>query len=355
MTHPSMTRRTLIQSTAVVGAALALPDEVFAGAKRWAAKPPSGFVRMSIPGKVVRVHQPGSLQSNGVYPRQDAAHAMLLSAMKTLTGKSTLKEAFGLFVHPEDTVAIKPNGIAGKKTMKMATNKELVLEVVKALLEVGVPASKITIFEQYRDFLFATRCVTDKGKLTPAPGFPSDIHMKVHLNSDAVMDAIQVGGIATKYVTPFTDASVVINMSQVKDHGICGYTGAMKNITHGCNINPHQFHDHNASPQIAHLYAQDVIKSRVALHITDAYQVIFDKGPIDMDPKTRVPHESLYVSTDPVALDVIGWQAVEKLRKENGLPTLEGAGREPTYLRVAGQLGLGLFDEKSIQFRDVEL
>lgn len=351
----SLTRRALIQSTAVVGATLALADEAEAGSKRWAAKAPAGFVRTSIPGKVVRVHKAGSLQSNGVYPKAAAAKEMLKRAMKELTGKSSVKEAFGLFVHPQDTVLIKPNGIAGKKTMKMATNKELILEVVKAVMAVGVPASKITILEQYRDFLFATRCITDKGKLTPAPGFPSDINMKVHLNSDATMDGIKVGGISTKYVTPFTDATVVLNLSQVKDHSICGYTGAMKNITHGCNINPHAFHKHNASPQIAHLYAQDVIKSRVALHITDAYQVIYDKGPIDKDPKRRVKHEAIYVSTDPVAIDVIGWKVVEKLRKDNGLPTLEGAGRAPTYLKVAGELGLGIYDEKSIRFRDVTL
>ena len=355
MTDTPITRRTLMQSTAAIGAAVALPETALAGSKRWAAKPPDGFVRTSIPGKVVRVHKAGSLQSNGVYPEQAAAKEMLTRAMKELTGKSTLKEAFALFVHPKDIVAIKPNGIAGKTTMKMATNKELILEVVNAVMAVGVPSANITIFEQYRDFLFATRCVTDKGKLTPAPGFPADIKMKVHLNSDAVMDSIKVGGIATKYVTPFTEATVVLNLSQVKDHSICGYTGAMKNITHGCNINPHNFHDHNASPQIANLYAQDVIKSRVALHISDGYQVIYDKGPIDKDPRTRVKHESIYVSTDPVALDVIGWKVVEKLRKDNGLPTLKGAGREPTYLKTAGQLGLGIFDEKSITFRDVSL
>ncbi len=355
MPDSAISRRRLMQSTAALGATLALPESAAAAPSKWAAKPPAGFVRMSIPGKVVRVHQAGSLQSNGVFPKPEAAEAMLTRAMKELTGKSSLKEALALFVHPSDTVAIKPNGIAGRKSMKMATNKELVLVMVNALVELGVPASKITIFEQYRDFLFATRCITDKAKLTPAPGFPEGIVMKVHSNSDAKMDAIQVGKVATKYVTPFTEASVVINMTQVKDHSICGFTGALKNITHGCNVNPHDFHDHNASPQIAHLYAQDVVKTRVALHVADAYQVIYDKGPIDNNPKTRVKHESVYVSTDPVALDVIGWKVVEKLRKENGLSTLKAAGREPTYLKTAGELGLGVFDEKKIRLQDISL
>jgi uncharacterized Fe-S center protein len=169
------------------------------------------------------------------------------------------------------------------------------------------------------------------------------------------MDAIVVGGVATKYVTPFTAATAVINVSQVKDHSICGYTGAMKNITHGSNINPHDFHAHNASPQIAHLYAQEVVKSRVALHITDAFQVIYDEGPIDVNPRRRVPHEAIYAATDPVALDVVGWELVEKLRKENGLPTLAQAGREPIYLGMASQLGLGIAERQAISLREVRV
>jgi uncharacterized protein (DUF362 family) len=353
----TLSRRTLLQSSAVASAvaaaALAVPSD--ANAKSWAAKPPAGFLRRSIPGKVVKVHKAGCLDANGLYPSFEDAAAMLERALTELTGKATLKEALGEFIHPEDIVAIKPNGIAGRETMKMAANKEYVVALVKGLIDLGVPAANITIFEQYRDFLFATRCITDKQALTPAPEFPAGVKMKVHLNSDAVMEAIDVNGIATKYVTPFTEATAVINVTQIKDHGICGFTGALKNITHGCNINPSSFHDHNAAPQIAHLYSQQVVKSRVALHISDASQVIFDKGPIDKSPRTRVKHEALYASTDPVALDVVGWRVVEEFRKEKGLPTLKAAGREPTYIEVASQLGLGVFDDTKIRLREIEL
>jgi uncharacterized protein (DUF362 family) len=359
MTHSSLTldRRTLLSATAAlaVGAGLGTATQAEAADNRWAAKPPKGFVRMSLPGKVVKVHKGGVMQPGDVYPTQSAAKLMLERAMTELTGKPTLKEAFATIIHPKDTVAIKPNGIAGKDSMKMAANKELVLEVVKAVMAVGVPAERITIFEQYRDFLFATRCIVDKSTLELAPEFPKGIKTAVHLNKDASMDDIMVGGIPTKYVTPFTNATAVINITQLKDHAICGYTGAMKNITHGCNTNPHNFHEHNASPQIAHLYAQDVVKSRTVLHIKDAYQLIYEGGPIDKKPQYRTLHEAVYASTDPVALDVIGWQVVEKHRKDKGLPTLEQAMRAPSYLRVAGELGLGIYDPKRIRLRDVAL
>lgn len=356
MTTPNLSRRDLLQAAAAASASSAaslVSVEAECASKRWAAKPPKDFVRLAIPGKVVRVTRSGSLTDNGAFPKPDAPPAMLEAAMKALTGRASLREAFASIVHPEDTVAIKVNGIAGRKSMKMATNVELIAAVARAVLDVGVPAEKVTVFEQYKEFLLATRCVTDLETLAPSPLMPQGLRYTCHLNKDAMMEEFVVGTSATRYVTAFTSASVVINVTQMKDHSICGFTGAMKNITHGCNVNPHQFHAHTASPQIAHLYSQDVVKSRVALHITDAFQVIYDEGPIDVNPQRRVPHESVYASTDPVALDVIGWEVIEKLRRENGLPTLADAGREPGYVKVAGLLGLGVAERESISLLEL--
>lgn len=352
MSPTSLTRRSLLGAAA---AAVAGSAEADAGAKRWAARSPAGFTRLSIPGKVVRATRPDSRQANGAYPKPEAAQALLQAAMTGLTGKETLREAMAMVIHKDDVVAIKPNGIAGRKTMKMATSVELLAAVVQAVLDVGVPPEKITVYEQYRDFLFATRCITERETLKPAKEMPAGIRYAVHLNKDAEMGELAVGGVLTKFVTPFTSATAVINVGQMKDHSICGFTGAMKNITHGSCINPHAFHAHTASPQIAHLFSQEVVRTRVALHLIDAFQVIYDEGPIDMNPRRRVPHDSVYASTDPVALDVVGWELIEQLRKENGLPTLAQAGREPTYIRVAGDLGLGVFDRAAISLREIRV
>jgi uncharacterized protein (DUF362 family) len=169
------------------------------------------------------------------------------------------------------------------------------------------------------------------------------------------MAEIRVLGIRTKFVRPLTEATAVINVALIKDHSICGYTGCLKNMTHGSTINPHDFHAHNASPQIAALYAQDVMKSRVRLHITDGFKLIYDQGPLDKNPERRVPHDAVYATTDPVAMDIIGWGEVEKWRKNKNLPTLAKAGREPTYIRVAGELGLGVADKEQIRMREVTL
>lgn len=337
------------------GAALLGPHAAFAAdaVPSLAAVPPAGFVPLSIPGKIVKVAKANTLQPNGLWPEQSAAKAMLERAMAELTGKSDLGAAFARFVHKDDRVAIKPNGIAGQKGATMATNMELVLEIVRGVLAAGVPPENVVIYEQYPSFLAGTRCADRNAKL--APEFPAGLTAMVHENKDAVMPSIMVCGIPTKFVRPFTEATAVINVGMIKDHAICGYTGCMKNITHGSTINPHSFHEHAASPQIAELYAQEVVKSRVRLHITDAFKLIYDEGPLDKNKKRRVPHEAVYVTTDPVAMDVIGWGVVEKWRKENGLPTLKDANREPSYIRIAGELGLGIYDKNKISMREVSL
>jgi uncharacterized protein (DUF362 family) len=317
------------------------------GASSLAASPPAGFVPMAAPGKIIKVSKSDVLMPNGLFPKEDAAKLLLERAMTELTGETDLGKAFARFVHKDDKVAIKMNGIAGQTGGTMATNKELVLPIVAGVIAAGVPASNIVVYEQYTSFFNGTR-VSQKN-------LPEGVSMAVHGNKDATMPEIRVLGIATKFVRPLTEATAVINVALIKDHSICGYTGCLKNMTHGSTINPHDFHQHNASPQIAALYAQDVIKSRVRLHITDGFKLIYDGGPLDKKPERRVAHESVYASTDPVAMDTIGWGVVEKWRKDKGLPSLAKAGREPTYIRVAGELGLGIATPDQIRMREIDL
>jgi uncharacterized protein (DUF362 family) len=345
-------RRFLGNAAALAGvaagsSALAESTAMAAAPANLAATPPAGFVPLSEPGKIVKVSKSDTLMPNKLFPKEDVARTMLERVMTELTGETDINKAMSRFIHKDDKVAIKMNGIAGQTGATMATNKELILPIVAAVLAVGVPAGNIVVYEQYNSFFNGTR--------VNAKNLPAGVLTAIHANKDATMAEIKVLGIRTKFVRPLTDATAVINVALIKDHSICGYTGCLKNITHGSTINPHDFHAHNASPQIAALYAQDVVKSRVRLHITDGFKLIYDQGPLDKNPERRVPHDAVYATTDPVAMDVIGWGEVEKWRKNKGLPTLAKAGREPTYIRVAGELGLGVADKEQIRMREVTL
>jgi uncharacterized Fe-S center protein len=342
-----MDRRTFLGGVAASAAAAALMRSGVAKAdvSGLAAQPPAGFLPMAAPGVVVRVKKSGCLEANGLFPKADDAKEMLRRAMQELTGKTDLVEAVKLFVHPQDKVCVKVNGIAQQN---MATNKELVLPFVEAMVAAGVPGANITLLEQYPGFFQATR-------IKPKD-VPNGVAISVHTNHDATMDWRPIpGGGRAKFVRVLTEATALINFGLIKDHSIQGYTGAMKNMTHGCNVNPQDFHDRHGSPQIALLAAQDVVRSRLRLCIMDGFKLMAHGGPLWKQPQYVVPHESVYASTDPVAVDSIGWGEVEKARASFGLKSLKDEGREPTYIRSAESLGLGVADPKKITLREVTL
>jgi uncharacterized protein (DUF362 family) len=354
----STTRRRFVQGAAAAAGAVALgarEADAASAVDSYVAKPPAGFNPLSAPGKITKVSAKSDfasfMQPNQLWPKPEIAKTLLEKALMEFTGASNLTAAVARFISKDDVVAIKVNGIAGQKaTYTMATNYEVILPVVEAVLALGVPASKITVYEQFPDFLAGTRVNVRKWAL------PAGVVTGTHNNRDHKMPDIRVyQGIKTKYARIFTDATAVINITMIKDHSISGYTGTMKNITHGNVNNPHQHHANQASPQIAMLYNHPIVTSRVRLHITDAFKIMYDKGPLDKDPKTRIPHGALYVATDPIAMDTMGVKIINDERKARNLPSLKDAGREPRYIQTGGELGLGVHDLNQIRMQTFEV
>jgi uncharacterized protein (DUF362 family) len=347
-----LSRRAFVGGAAAAAVATTLltssrDAEAAQGEKSLAATPPSGFTPMSAPGKIVKVTKKDCLQTNQLYPKEDDAKAMLTRAMTEFTGKSDLAESIKLFVHPQDIVCVKVNGIA---LQNMGTNKELVLPFLEAMIAAGVPAENITVLEQYGSFLGGTRI--------NAQNVPKGVKVVVHGNGDTTMPDRTIpntGGLKTKFCRTLTESTAVVNFSLIKDHSICGYTGLLKNMTHGTQTSPHIFHAHHATPQIANLYAQDIIKSRVRLNITDGFKIMAHGGPLWKSPKHVRPHESVYVSTDAVAMDTIGAELVDQARADFNLKSLADEGRAPAYIKAAAEMGLGIGDKSQIQLREITI
>ena len=76
----------------------------------------------------------------------------------------------------------------------------------------------------------------------------------------------------------------------------------------------------------------------------------YEGGP-PYKPQYAFDYNSILVCTDPVALDFIAWQIIEKKRKENNIITLKEAGREPAYIFTAADENhkLGYAKEEMIE------
>lgn len=344
-----MDRREFLAGAAVGASALALGAEAEAQTAQpnLAATRPAGFTPWTSNGKVVRVTKPGSMRAGNLFPKVEDAAQMVERAVKELTGESTLAAAWRKFVHPSDTVGIKVNGLGLRN---MASNKEVVYAIVNGVIAAGVPAANIVVLEQWSGFLSATRVV--RGEM------PSGVRTHVHTGTD-VSPEVRVASGRTRFSRGLLNCTAIIGVPLVKDHSLSGFTGAMKNLTHGLVKNPEDFHRNrdgvnNRNGNIPDLYAHDAIKSRARVHIMDAFKVLYDRGPQD-NPAARVVVESVLASTDPVAIDRIGTEMVDAQRTAHNMRTLERSGRPVRYLDRAEQMGLGVGDRARINLVDVRM
>ena len=172
----------------------------------------------------------------------------------------------------------------------------------------------------------------------------------------------------------------IVLLPVLKDHGSAGVTGALKNMSHGLvnNVNrSHSTPDTNVCNQfIPQVVNHPVIRKKCVLHIMDGIKGVFQGGPAASRPDWTWENNALFFATDPVAMDHVAWRYVDAKRKEKGLPPVAAAGRtgldplntegfdirQPQHIRLAANLGLGIFDfdsprgkKNSIQHQVIKL
>jgi uncharacterized protein (DUF362 family) len=303
------------------------------------AAPPAGAPAR--PGHVVEVHKPG--MRGKLFPYPDAAREAVHKAVTALAGEADVGRAFGRFVTPEDRVGIKINMLGGRLS---STTKEVVDAIVEGVRAAGVPDASIMIFDQFGGNMRGGRYVwQDK------PGAMRVINHDVLGYEDAVVTS--EGGGKGRLAKTLTWSTAIINVPVLKDHDTAGVTCAMKNMVFGCVERPPMMHAqiHTALP---HFYALDAIRGRVRLIVCDGSFCLYDGGPKHNDA-AHTTHDRVYATTDPVAMDAIALEVVEKYRAEHKLRTLAQVRRPATYLALAQEIGLGVSDRARIKLETIEL
>ena len=213
--------------------------------------------------------------------------------------------------------------------------KEVVDPIVDGVRSVGVPDENIMIFDQFGGNMRGCRY-----EWQDKPGKLRVINHEVLGYEDEYTRC--EGGGKGKLAKTLTWTTAVINVPVLKDHDTAGVTCAMKNMVFGCVERPPMMHSaiHTALP---HFYALEAIRGRVRLIICDGSFCLFDGGP-KHNPKAQVAHDRVYATTDPVAMDSICLEVVQKYRAEKNMRPLEAVRRPATYLGYAQKMGLGIAD-----------
>ena len=295
------------------------------------------------PGTVVKAAHPGALDASGA---ADPAviHDMVDAAMARLTGKADRAAAWASLFSRDDVVAIKVNCLAAPA---LSTHPQIVDAIISGLRAAGLPDENIIIYDRLTHEL-------ERGGFTPNTRrgvrcLGSDV-----AGYDAeVTEAGSVGSCLSRVVSEL--CSAIINVPVVKDHDVAGVSIALKNHFGSIN-NPNKQHENQCTPQVADLNLFEPIRAKQRLVIADALTVTYDGGPA-YKPRTSAACKAVLAATDAVALDAVGLDIIEGLRRRAGLPTLAAEGRKPKYIAVAADAdhNLGVADLSRIRRIEVDL
>jgi uncharacterized protein (DUF362 family) len=155
----------------------------------------------------------------------------------------------------------------------------------------------------------------------------------------------------------------LINLPVLKDHQSAGVTLALKNLSHGSVNNVSRSHGtitaNACGSFIPAVVSMPVIRNKAVLHILDGVKALYHGGP-GARPQFVWEHKTIYFATDPVALDHIGWKAIDQKRLSAGMRRIAEdkpdefstfLNRQPEHIELAGALGLGEWDEKKMDVR----
>ncbi len=264
-------------------------------------------------------------------------------AVQAVYGVDSPLEAWKRVARPGEVVGLKVNCLAGKGA---STRVALVEAVCERLQQAGVRSKDILIWDRLSTDLESAgfRVQTGGGKIrcmgNDAIGYNTEL--LVYGNAGSMM---------SRAMTHICDA--VINLPVLKDHGIVGVTMALKNLF-GAIHNPNKYHLSVGDPYVADVYMLPPIRQKVRLHLCDALTAQYEGGPPFM-PQWSWPFNGVLASLDPVALDYVGWQIIERKRAEKGMPPLKQAKRHPSYIATAADAAhaLGTDDPRRIERMEV--
>jgi uncharacterized protein (DUF362 family) len=262
------------------------------------------------------------------------------AAVARAAGEGSPVAALRRLFRPTDVVGLKLNCLAGRG---LSPSPQLVKRLCDWLQEAGLPARSIVVFDRSdRELEMAGFPITREG---------SGVHC-FGINNDFDWTPREWGPGGSCFARLLVnDLTALISVGVLKDHDLAGVSIGMKNW-YGVIHNPNKHHAEGCAPYIPHLLAYPLIHDKLRLTVVDASTAQCQSGPA-RNPRWTWPYQTVLASADPVAVDAVGWHAIEARRREVGLPTLAADKREPVWLAAAAKLGLGEADPARLTIAEV--
>ena len=373
-----MDRRSFLTLAATAPAlAAALPDALphYRTVSAWK---PDGVQGMPgrFAGEVVRVRAERAINTATEIIDVPVMREMVAQGMRSLTGLPDVREAWRSFFEPADVVGIKVNCSGAPQVM---SSPEVVAEIVRNLMAVGIPAQQIWIYERFPDQM----ALVEYERFVPAGvhvdgieksrgsvlGYDPKTYVEVDFFGEDDTRSMLVRHVTERFTK-------IINVPNMKDHGASGVTGCLKNIAYGNFSNvarSHRFAKTNTLSFIGTLARTEPLRSKTVLNIMDGMRGVWHGGPFLHEKRFRFYPKQILFGTDPVAMDRLLLEEIEaKRRQENAVsvwerspahihggferdPNANNFVREPGHIEFAAGLGLGTYDLKQIVEKAIQL
>lgn len=308
--------------------------------------------------KVVEVMHPEAVSDSRKVDKT-IVRDMLQHGMKAFTGS---QRPWAQFIKPGDRIGLKINTL-GRPLL--FTHHELIRAVIEELKDYGVKENNIIVWDRHeahmRDSKFnfnisgtGVRCYGTETLEKGRDGFDLGIVYKSEYDDPGRREDEGTISYFSKIFTQECDK--IINMAILKDHGYAGVTLCLKNLAFGLCSNNGRFHGpEHIGPFISDFCALPLVKKKVVLHMIDGLEACYEDGPVPRNPEVFFTPKTLWLGTDPVALDAIGFRVIESKRIEKGLPSLKHTGRPTDHIELAAEKGVGINNLNRIKLEKINL
>ncbi|MDE0466483.1 MAG: DUF362 domain-containing protein [Candidatus Poribacteria bacterium] len=287
---------------------------------------------------------------------EDAVSELMDQAMMKLTGRASAKEAWRDIVLPDDIVGIKINPLGGPE---LSTHSIIVDKIVEGVYGAGVLKKQIVIWDRFEDHLLNAGYPIrqEDGEVrtiasdTEGIGYDDEVFYESEKDSVTRRENESTRSRYSRIVTQEVD--VLINVPVLKHHAMAGVSGCLKNLAFGSVDNTRRFHGKPiyCNPAIGEILEHKVLKDKLALNIVDGLVASFDKGPT-YHAESAWKYGGLFISTDPVILDVLVLQTINQKREEM---ELDSVSKLANHVNTASSLGLGTNTLDQVDLQKVEV
>jgi hypothetical protein len=292
-------------------------------------------------------------------PHLERVRVMVNRAITNLTQKPTVPDAWRSLVSTQDIVGIKVLSAPGPNS---GTRPAVVAAVVEGLLAAGLPPKHVIVWDrQITDLRLAGFFeLADRYGIRVASSVQAGWDEKTFYNPDSpilgnlVWGDLEFGrkgeGIGRKsFVSELVSREItkLINVTPLLNHNDVGVTGNLYSLAMGSvdNIIRFESSPDTLATAIPEIYSLAALSDHVVLNITDALICQYEGGERGLLHYSTTLNQVRF-SRDPVALDVLSIQELDRQRQAAHAPVVKPNLR---VYSIAALLQLGVDDLKRIQ------